>query len=175
MSVAYWLICWPTIGQHTDQHYWPTCQSTLWPILSWLSLDKSANMSTQSWSTDMVTKSQPTYWLSIGWWCQPRGAQKIQTHWSWHSHYSQENKNIKRRNSTLFWLLSWDTRFQRSTHGQNLISRTHGSSGHLEKIPKENNENFTKKCGMSKIICDTASRAIYLSTRLRLRLKGWLI
>ena len=29
--------------------------------------------------------------------------------------------------------------------------------------------------GISKIICDTASRAIYLNTRLRLRLKGWLI
>ena len=60
-------------------------------------------------------------------------------------------------------------------HGQNLISRTRGSSGHLEKIPTEKNENFTKKYGLSKIICDTASRAIYLNTRLRLRLKGWLI
>ena len=61
------------------------------------------------------------------------------------------------------------------THGQNLISRTRGSSGHLEKIPTENNENFTKKGGISKIICDTACRAIYLNTRTRLRLKGWLI
>ena len=52
-------------------------------------------------------------------------------------------------------------------HGQNLISRMHGSSGH--------NENFTKKCGISKIICDTACRAIYLNTRTRLILKGWLI
>ena len=43
---------------------------------------------------------------------------------------------------------------QLGSHGQNLISRTHGSSGHLEKIPAENNENFTKKCGISKIICD---------------------
>ena len=47
-------------------------------------------------------------------------------------------------------------------HGQNLISRTRGSSGHLEKIPTENNENFAKKYGISKIInlrysksCDT--------------------
>ena len=42
----------------------------------------------------------------------------------------------------------------------------------LKKIPTESNENFTKKCGISKIICDTASPAIYLNTRLRLRLKG---
>ena len=55
------------------------------------------------------------------------------------------------------------------------ISFTPGSCGHLEKIPTENNENFTKKCGISKIICDIASRAIYLNTRLQLRLKGWLI
>ena len=57
-------------------------------------------------------------------------------------------------------------------HGQNLISRMHGSSGHLEKIATENNENFTKKCGISKIICDTACHAIYLNTRTRLILKG---
>ena len=49
-------------------------------------------------------------------------------------------------------------------HGQNLISRTRGSSEH--------NENFIKKCGISKIICDTACRAIYLNTRTRLILKG---
>ena len=54
----------------------------------------------------------------------------------------------------------------------NLILRTLGSSGHLEKIPTENNENFTEKCGISKIICDTACRAIYLNTRTRLILKG---
>ena len=30
---------------------------------------------------------------------------------------------------------------------QNFISRTRGSSGHLEKIPTVNNGNFTKKCG----------------------------
>ena len=35
-------------------------------------------------------------------------------------------------------------------HGQNLISRTRGSSRHLENIPTENNENFTKKRGISK-------------------------
>ena len=40
------------------------------------------------------------------------------------------------------------------------------------RFPTENNENFTKKCGISELICDTASRAIYLNTRLRLRLKG---
>ena len=57
-------------------------------------------------------------------------------------------------------------------NGQNLISCARGSDGHLEKILTGNNENFTKKCGISKIICDTASRAIYLNTRLRLRLKG---
>ena len=33
MSVAWWLICRPTIGQHTDQHYRPVCQSTItWHI-----------------------------------------------------------------------------------------------------------------------------------------------
>ena len=50
-------------------------------------------------------------------------------------------------------------------NSQNLISRTRGSSGHSEKIPTENNENFTKKCGLSKIICDTTCRAIYLNTK----------
>ena len=40
-------------------------------------------------------------------------------------------------------------------NGQDLISCTRSSSGHLEKISTENNENFTQKCGISKIICDT--------------------
>ena len=69
MSVAYRLICRPTIGQHIDQHYRPICQLTLRPILSRLLLDTSVNMSTQSRSTDMATKSQPTYWLSISQLC----------------------------------------------------------------------------------------------------------
>ena len=59
-----------------------------------------------------------------------------------------------------------------NNHSQNLISRTRGSSGHFEKIPTESNKHFTKKCGISKVICDTTSRAIYLDTRLRLRLTG---
>ena len=40
-------------------------------------------------------------------------------------------------------------------NGQDLISCTRSSSGHLEKISTENNENFTYKCGITKIICDT--------------------
>ena len=35
-------------------------------------------------------------------------------------------------------------------NSQNLISRTRGSSGHLEKIPTENNEHFTKKSKKGK-------------------------
>ena len=62
---------------------------------------------------------------------------------------SPESKMAERDVSTDFVFLSVDT-----------------------KIPTENNENFTKRCGISKIICDTASHAIYLNTRLRLRLKG---
>ena len=45
-------------------------------------------------------------------------------------------------------------------NGQDLISHTRSSSGHLEKIPTENNENFTKNCGISKIICDTTCRGV---------------
>ena len=41
LSVAYRLICQPTIHQHTDQHYRPTLGQL------WLSI--SANMSTKSW------------------------------------------------------------------------------------------------------------------------------
>ena len=56
-------------------------------------------------------------------------------------------------------------------HGHSILG-TRGSSGHLEKITTVNNGNFTKKCGISKIICDTACRVIYLNTRKRLILKG---
>ena len=63
-----------------------------------------------------------------------------------------------------------------SLHGQNLISRTRGTSGHLEKFPTVLNKgNFTTKCGINKIICNTACCAMYLETSSRLRLKGWLI
>ena len=58
-------------------------------------------------------------------------------------------------------------------HGQNLISRTRGSSGQFQqKTMKILQRNVWY---ISKIICDTACRAIYLNTKLRLRLKDWLI
>ena len=52
-------------------------------------------------------------------------------------------------------------------NGQDLISRTHSSSGHLKKIPTENNENFTKKCGISKIISDTTCRGVQKTQTLK--------
>ena len=45
-------------------------------------------------------------------------------------------------------------------NGQDLISCMRSSSGHIKKAPTENNENFTKKCGISKIICDTTCRGV---------------
>ena len=84
--------------------------------------------------------------------------------WSTHTLFNHLQTSLPRCTKTILCL-----------HGQNLISRTRGSGGHLEKIPTENNEKFTKKCGISKIICDTAYRAIYLNTRTPLIMKGWLI
>ena len=79
--------------------------------------------------------------------------------------------------NSFFWVrpIARNRRFW-SLHGQNLISRTRGTSGHLEKFPTVLNKgNFTTKCGINKIICNTACCAMYLETSTRLRLKGWLI
>ena len=46
MSVAHCSICWLTVNQLTDQHYWPICQSISRPTLGQLLLDVLAHMST---------------------------------------------------------------------------------------------------------------------------------
>ena len=43
----------------------------------------------------------------------------------------------------LFWYITFQN--ENSLSWPDFISLTPGSSGHLEKIPTENNENFTKK------------------------------
>ena len=52
-------------------------------------------------------------------------------------------------------------------NGQDLISCMRSSSGHIKKAPTENNENFTKKCGISKIICDTTCRGVQKTQTLK--------
>ena len=52
-------------------------------------------------------------------------------------------------------------------NGQDLISCMRSSSGRIKKAPTENNENFTKKCGISKIICDTTCRGVQKTQTLK--------
>ena len=76
MSAAYQSICWPTIGQHTDQHYRLICSSEHVGRLSVNLIarhigqhvdQESAEMidwESAKMSTDMATESQLTYQLT---------------------------------------------------------------------------------------------------------------